>query len=207
MNIRLKKDQRIHVKLPGDLYAVMRPILMRESRTDRNREHFWTVSLDNANRILNIELVSMGSSTRTIAEPMEVFSIPLQKRAVRIMLVHNHPSGGLLPSLSDLDLTDQLIQCGRILHVPVIDHLIITEEGYYSFALGDMMDELEKSEKYVPPYELKRRYQKAASEKGRSDEKKEIARQMKKEGYDPEAISKVTGLSIASVQKLKVRLP
>jgi DNA repair protein RadC len=203
MNIHLKKDQRIKVNLPSDLYPVMKAILMRESKTDRGREHFWTVSLDNANRILNIELISMGTATKTLAEPMEVFSIPLQKRAIRLMLVHNHPSGQLLPSKEDKDLTDKLIQCGHILNLPVIDHLIITEESYYSFALSGIMDELEQSTRYVPGYEMQRRYEKAGTEKGKDERSKEIAREMKRKGIDPEIIAEVTGLSVASVKKLK----
>lgn len=203
MNIRLKKEQRIKINLPSDLYPVMRAILMRESRTDRNREHFWTVSLDNADRILNIELVSMGSVTKTVAEPMEVFGIPLQKRAVRLMLVHNHPSGRVLPSDADKDLTDRLIQCGHILHLPVTDHLIITEDNFYSFALTGLMDELERSEKYVPGYMLAKRHEKWGSEKGKRERTLEMARGFKREGVDAETVAKVTGLSVASVRRLK----
>lgn len=203
MNIRLKKDQKIRINRPSDLYPVMQAILLRESKTDRNREHFWTVSLDNANRVLNIELVSMGSVLGTIAEPMEIFSISLQKRAVRVILVHNHPSGNTLPSAADKDLTDRLIQCGRILGVPVADHLIITEENYLSFANTGLMDELERSEKYVPGYILAQRYEKAGSEKGKHERSKEIARELKRQGMEPETIAKVTGLSTASIKKLK----
>ncbi|KAA5534810.1 JAB domain-containing protein [Taibaiella lutea] len=205
MNIRLKKEEKIKVLCAEDLYGIMQRILVRESRIDRNREHLWTVSLDTAYRILNIELVSLGTVNKTLVEPMEVYSIPLQKRAVKVILVHNHPSGELKPSERDKDITDQLIQVGRIMNVPLKDHLIISETDYYSFLDSGLLNELEQSLKYVPAYEIKKRLEKMAKEIEKAEEKgkKEIARQMKKEGYAIEAIMKITGLSKAVITRLK----
>jgi DNA repair protein RadC len=76
----------------------MQQILLREDKIDQNREHFWVIGLANNNRILFIELVSLGTVNRTLVEPMEVYSLALQKRAVKIILCHNHPSG-ILPRL------------------------------------------------------------------------------------------------------------
>jgi DNA repair protein RadC len=212
MNIRLKKEEKVKVLCSDDLYGIMRRVLVRESRIDRNREHLWTVSLDTAYRILNIELVSLGTINKTLVEPMEVYSIPLQKRAVRVILVHNHPSGELTPSEQDKDVTDQLIQVGRIMHVPLMDHLIISEKDHYSFLDSGLLGELQQSLKYVPAYEIKRRYEKAArekgeqegNEKGKSEKAKEIARQMKKKGIDVELIMEFTGLSKGVIGRLKV---
>jgi DNA repair protein RadC len=126
----------------------------------------------------------MGSFKATIVEPMEVFSIPLQKRAVHLVLVHNHPSGTLKPSEADKDITDRLIQVGRIMKVPILDHLIITESSYYSFANSGLLDELSKSLKYVPAFEIKKRYEKQAEkkgkEKGNRERKKENVEKQKK---------------------------
>jgi DNA repair protein RadC len=208
MNIRLKKEEKVKVLCADDLYGIMQRILVRESRIDRNREHLWTVSLDTAYRILNIELVSLGTVNKTLVEPMEVFSIPLQKRAVKVILVHNHPSGELRPSERDKDITDQLIQVGRIMNVPLMDHLIISETACYSFLDSGLLHELQQSLKYVPAYEIKKRYEKAAIEKGEQQGvekgRKEVARQMKKEGYAIEAIMKMTGLSKAVIGRLKI---
>jgi len=208
MNVRLKKEEKIKILCSEDLYEIMQRILMSESKTDRNREHLWTVSLDNALRILNIECVSMGTINKTLVEPMEVFSIPLQKRAVQMVIVHNHPSGELEPSEADKDITDHMIQVGRIMNVPVVDHLIISEQSFYSFAHSGLLKKLEQSLKYVPAYEIKKRFEKAAeekgSEKGRNDERKQIAKQMKKEGFPIEVIAKMTGLDTAVINKLKV---
>lgn len=218
MNIRLSTLPQKHISSSEDIYAVMQRILMRENRTDRDREHFWTVSLDNAHKILNIELVSMGSVTRTLVEPMEVFSIPLQKRAVKLVLIHNHPSGTLKPSEADKDVTDRLIQVGRIMQVPVLDHLIITEKTYYSFADSGLLDELQKSLKYVPAYEIKYRQEQAAKEgekkgkekglkegeqKGEKKKAIEMARVMKEKKYPIEEIIALTGLSRSAIQAIK----
>ena len=114
MNVRLTKAQKIKIANSDDVFAVMRQILRRENRLGRNKEHFWVIGCANNHQILYIELVSLGSLTATIAEPMDVFSWALQKRCVRLILVHNHPSGALQPSRADKEITDRMIQVGRI---------------------------------------------------------------------------------------------
>ena len=207
MNIKLANKTKIQIQNSEDIYSVMQRILLRENKTDRGREHFWTISLDNANKILNIELVSLGSFKETIVEPMEVFSIPLQKRAVTLILVHNHPAGTLTPSEADKDITDHMIQVGNIMNVEVLDHLIIPENSYYSFANSGLLKELQASTKYVPAFILKERYEKAAEEKGKEkwqkEKAKEMARMMKQKGIDIETIMEISGLTKASINRLK----
>ncbi|WP_240491783.1 JAB domain-containing protein [Flavivirga aquatica] len=203
----MTEKTKIKIQDADDIYGVMQRILLREQKVDRGREHFWTISLDNANKILNIELVSMGSFKATIVEPMEVFSIPLQKRAVKLILVHNHPSGTLKPSEADKDITDHMIQVGRIMKVPVLEHLIITESTCYSFAATGLLKELEASTKYVPAFELKRRFEKAALDKGKEEGvkqgKKEMAKIMKVNREPIEKIIEYTGLTKVVINKLK----
>lgn len=127
MDINLTEAERIKVLNSKDLFGIMQRVLLQENKIDQNREHFWVVGLQTNNRILFIELVSMGSVNQTIAEPMEVFSLALQKRAVKIVLVHNHPSGELKPFNNHKELMDRIIQVGLIVNTPVIDHLIITD--------------------------------------------------------------------------------
>ncbi len=193
MNIRVKPNTKI--ESPEELYEIMQRILKREQKTDRDREHFWTISLNNANTVLNIELVSMGSVNATVIEPMEVYSIPLQKRATRVILVHNHPAGTLKPSESDKDITNRLIQAGRILHIEVLDHVIITEESFYSFSQSGLLEELEESLEYVPAYEIKAQ--------GQQEKAKEMAKVMREENVDIETIIRYTGLSKAEITKLQ----
>ena len=106
MNVILRDDEKIQVKCSEDLFEVMRKILDREEEIDKDREHFWVVGLNAGNWILFVELISLGSIKATVVEPMDVFSFALQKRAVKIIMVHNHPSKDLTPSENDKDLTD-----------------------------------------------------------------------------------------------------
>ena len=221
MNIKLANKNKITIQNSQDIYDVMQRILKREQKVDRGREHFWTISLNNALKIVNIELVSMGSFKATVVEPMEVFSIPLQKRAVKLILVHNHPSGNLKPSEADKDITDHMIQVGLIMQVPIVDHLIISESSYFSFKNSGLLEKLEKSVKYVPMYKLKQRYEKqvleaekkiAKAEKNKAKEvtkavknkAQEMAKAMKKERMSLELIIKITGLSKTDIDSIKI---
>lgn len=207
MNIKLTGNRKIKIYNAHDIYNVMREILILEEESDRMKEHFWTISLDNGNTVLNIELVSLGTATSVPVEPMEVYSIPLQKKAIKLILVHNHPSGNIVPSHNDEDITDRLIQVGLIMNVPVIDHLIITENSYYSFAESGLLANLAKSTKYVPAFVLKQQYEKAGKERGKQEgikeNQKEVAKAMLSKGYPIEEIIELTGLSKAVINRLK----
>lgn len=230
MNIKLTDEQRIRVLNSKDVYSIMQQILLREDKIDQDREHFWVIGLGTKNRILFIELVSLGSIKSTLAEPMEVFSLALQKRAAKIILCHNHPSEDLTPSAADKDITDRLIQVGIIVDVRVIDHLIISTKAHFSFAETGLLSELEKSTKYVPHFILEDRIKKQneaiaqqkkkiqaeqrkiVAEQKKSllalrNEKISIAKKLKREGIANENIAKVTGLTLEEVETLKVRKP
>ena len=205
MNVKLTDAEKIKILNSDDIYGIMQRILLREDKIDQNREHFWVIGLENNNRILFIELISLGTVNKTLAEPMEVFSFALQKRAIKIILCHNHPSGELQPSEGDKDISDRLIQVGIIVDVKVIDHLIISDKSYLSFKDIGLLDKLEKSTKYVPPYVLAERIKKEATEIANKNKTIEIAKTMKREGENIEKIALFTGLSIEEVKKLRVR--
>lgn len=207
MRIKLTETQKIKLLNADDVYSVMQKVLLRENKIERDKEHFWIIGLAQNNKMLYIELISLGTINQTLVDPMEVFSIALQKRSVKIILVHNHPSGELGPSTQDKDTTDRLIQVGKIVNVEVHDHLIISEKSYLSFLNIGLFQELQKSIKYVPAYQIKQQYKKLGIElgeqKGKKEKAVEMARAMKKEGMDTELIVKISGLSKASIQKLK----
>jgi len=182
-----------------DIYDIMRQIFKREEKLDPGREHFWVIALNNINKILNIELIAIGSATKAIVRPMEILRVPLSKGALGIMLVHNHPSGHLEPSEADKEVTDRMIQACRLMQTPVLDHVIITEHSYYSFKSSGLLLALENSIKYMLPYELEERSLKA----GREEREQEIAKQMLSEGIAMDLIRKVTGLSKKVIEKLK----
>jgi len=133
MNVRLTKDQKIKISNPQDISEIMRKILQRENKLGQEKEHFWVVGLSIKNKISYIELVSLGSISATIVNPLEVFNIAVLKKSPRIILVHNHPGESLEPSAKDLEVTKSIVDGGKVLHIEVLDHLIITTGGYCSF--------------------------------------------------------------------------
>jgi len=205
MNVKLTEAEKIKILNSDDIYRIMQGILLREDKIDQNREHFWVIGLATNNRILFIELISLGSVNKALAEPMEVFSFALQKRAVSIVLCHNHPSGELRPSDPDKDVTDRLIQVGIIVDTHVIDHLIISERSYLSFADIGLLEELKLSTKYVPTYVLEQRIKKEVIEITEKKKSIEIAKQLKRKAVDENTIAESTGLTLEEVKKLRVR--
>lgn len=141
MNVRLPKDQKIKIGSPHDIFPIMQKILMRENRLSRAKEHFWVMGLATDNKISYIELVALGSISSAVVNPLEVFNLAVSKKSPKIVLVHNHPSGNLEPSIEDKAVTDQIVEGGKTLTIEVLDHLIISEEGYFSFASEGLMNQ------------------------------------------------------------------
>jgi DNA repair protein RadC len=205
MDRQLTEAEKIKILTSDDIYSIMQKILLREQKIDQDREHFWIIGLANNLRLLFVELIGLGTVNKVLVNPMEVFSFALQKRAVQIMLCHNHPSGELKPSDADKDTTDRMIQVGRIVNTPVIDHLIISDKSYVSFGNMGLMDELAKSIKYVPPYELVDKIKAEALIVGAKNNSIEIAKELKRRAMPIDAIAEITGLTIEEINELRVR--
>jgi DNA repair protein RadC len=167
MKVNLSELEKIRLLNSDDIFTVMQRVLMRENKIERNKEHFWVIGLAANNRILYVELISLESVNETLVQPMEVYSIALQKRTVKIVLVHNHPSGSMQPSDSDKKITDKLIQVGLFLTIPVIDHLIINEKLYYSFSESALLHDLTVNSRYLLPYKVQEKMQKEAEKVGK----------------------------------------
>ena len=103
------------------------------------REYFYILFLNRSNKIIGFFQLSSGGISGTVADPKLAFSIALKCIASSIILVHNHPSGNAKPSECDISLTRKFKEGGKLLDIAVLDHLIITEEGFYSFADEGMM--------------------------------------------------------------------
>jgi DNA repair protein RadC len=101
---------------------------------DLNREVFAVLFLNQANKINHFEIVSEGGITGTVADPRVILKKALEENAVSIILCHNHPSGSLKPSRADEELTVKIREAARFLDIRVLDHIIVSETGYYSFA-------------------------------------------------------------------------
>ncbi|MES2688807.1 MAG: JAB domain-containing protein [Bacteroidota bacterium] len=202
MNIKLTPAQKIKVLNSADVYAIMQQVLLREKKIDRDKEHFWLVCLAQNNSILFIELISLGSVNATVVEPMDVFSFALQKRAVKLIMVHNHPSGELQPSASDTELTDKMLAIGKFLKVPVIEHLIISEQNYYSFVDSGLLKRIEKNTTYDLSFtEIDRLLDEMKEVKKKNT--LELAKKALQEGSTVEFVSKIFGLTKKQVERLR----
>ena len=116
-----------------DVAPVFRAILDAESEMDRDKEHFWVLCLNTKNHILRVELVTLGLLDQTVVHPREVFRPAIGCSAKCIILAHNHPSGDPTPSDKGETLTAQLIDCGKMLDIPVMDHVVIGHgDDYWS---------------------------------------------------------------------------
>jgi DNA repair protein RadC len=113
----------------GDAYNILKPLM-----ADLNEEEFRIILLNKANKVIGVELMSMGGRSGTVVDPRVIFKTSLLSNATGLIVAHNHPSGNLTPSNEDISLTKKLKEAGNFLEIKLMDHLIITANGYYSFA-------------------------------------------------------------------------
>jgi DNA repair protein RadC len=121
--------ERKKITSSRDAYEYFTSIL-----SDHLYEAFYILLLNRANKVIQSLRVSEGGVSGTVADPKKIFKMALEHNACNIILCHNHPSGNVQPSDTDIKLTRKLKAAGEILDLPVLDHLIIGEENYYSFA-------------------------------------------------------------------------
>jgi len=106
---------------------------------DKKQEHFVVLTLDGASHIINIRTVFIGTLTQSIVHPREVFADAIADRAASIIIAHNHPSGTLKASQADIRITERLKEVGSLVGIDLLDHVIISHTGYYSFADEGML--------------------------------------------------------------------
>jgi len=116
------------------VFNIMQPLI-----GELLHEEFWIIYLNNSNTIVHKEQLSKGGLTGTLVDGRLVFKMAIELYATAIILCHNHPSGKLQPSVADKAITKKLIQAGETLDIKVLDHLIITENAYFSFADENLM--------------------------------------------------------------------
>jgi len=112
---------------------------LRVMLQDHCREVFAVIFLNQANRVNHFEVVSQGGITGTVADPRLILKKALDAHAVNLILCHNHPSGNLKPSKADEELTLKIREAARFFDIKVIDHIIVSNDGYFSFADEGMM--------------------------------------------------------------------
>ena len=103
------------------------------------KEVFYVMLLNNSNHVLGVSKISEGGMTSTVVDIRILFQTALKSHAVAIILAHNHPSGNLKPSQSDIQLTKKIRLAGETLDIKLLDHVILTNENYFSFADESML--------------------------------------------------------------------
>jgi DNA repair protein RadC len=120
---------RPRITCSRDAFNVIAPLI-----TDLYHEEFWVLLLNQANEVIDRKKVSSGGMTATVVDSRQFFRMAIEGKAVAVIAVHNHPSGNLKPSQADIQLTQKLVLAGKTIEVPLLDHLIVSERGFYSFA-------------------------------------------------------------------------
>ncbi len=120
----------------GRAYASSRDVFQHfKSRLSHlQKECCWVLLLDGKNRLLRLKQVAEGSLTAALAHPREVFRPAVQEASAGIICVHNHPSGDPKPSVEDIELTRRLAETGRVLGIRLLDHVVVSDQSYFSFA-------------------------------------------------------------------------
>ncbi len=130
----LIKDQ-VKIKDAGDVVKLV------EELKERKQEYFLTLTLDGASNLIQKRTVFIGTLNQSLVHPREVFADAITDRAAAIIFVHNHPSGNLTPSKEDKLITERLIKVGNIVGINVLDHIIISKNGHFSFKAEGILEE------------------------------------------------------------------
>jgi DNA repair protein RadC len=117
------------IKSSSDIYNLFRPVIAHLPH-----EEFWITLLNRANKVRHRFNISKGGLTGTVIDVRLILKKGLENNASSMILCHNHPSGNIQPSEADIHITSKLKDAGKIMEIPVLDHLIVTENGYFSFA-------------------------------------------------------------------------
>lgn len=130
---RRRAAQAVHEK-PKITSSQEAFMLLQTYISDSLTEEFWVLYLNQGNFVVRKEQISKGGISQTSVDLRVIFKIALQEMATSIILAHNHPSGNLNPSKADINLTEKIITAGKNLDIQVLDHLIVTQKSYFSFA-------------------------------------------------------------------------
>ncbi len=130
---RANRNPQGIINEPKDIVPFIQNYAMRPT------EHLLAVSLNGAREIISIHVICSGSGNMAVLRPADIFAEAVKERASAIVVSHNHPSGSLLPSLDDIKTTEVLLDASRLLGIALLDHIIITRDGYFSFTEHNML--------------------------------------------------------------------
>ena len=129
-SLSVKASDRQKIRCSDEIEKIVRNIFP----SIEHREYFYLICLNRSNQVLGYHQVSVGGITGTVADIRIIFQTALKANSSSIVVAHNHPSGNTTPSESDCQLTNKIKDAGKLLDIPVLDHLILTAESYLSFA-------------------------------------------------------------------------
>lgn len=129
----IKTDKGRVADNPRIIAKILASILQAEDEIDRAKEHLYVIGTNITNKILYIDLVSLGTRSQTLVSIPEIFRRAISKGTDKIILAHNHPSGEVEPSDADRSITKRAVAAGKILEIELLDHVILGGENYYSF--------------------------------------------------------------------------
>ncbi len=122
------KPEGHKIEFPADIFPLIRHY------GDRKQEHFLCASVNGANEVMNVRVVTIGLVNKSQVHPREVFADVIAERASAVIVAHNHPHGALQPSNEDIQVTRRLKEAAKILGLKLLDHIIFNSKGYHSFA-------------------------------------------------------------------------
>lgn len=127
------KPEGLKIKFPADVVPLIRHY------GDRKQEHFICVSINGANEVMSVRVITIGLINKSHVHPREVFADVISERASAVIIAHNHPVGELAPSKDDIEITNQIKAAGKVLGINLLDHIIFNGKSYYSFAENDIL--------------------------------------------------------------------
>ena len=125
------KPEGLKIKFPADILPLI------QHYGDRKQEHFLCISINGANEVMNVRVVTIGLVNKSQVHPREVFADVISERACAVIIAHNHPHGDLKPSIEDVAVTKRIKEAAAILGISLLDHIIFNNKGYYSFVEND----------------------------------------------------------------------
>lgn len=132
--LHAEKETKIKLNNPKSIYQSSKYLFY-----DKKQEYFYCLYFDNKQRLIERKLLFMGTINKSIVHPREVFKEAYLLSASSIICMHNHPSGDVIPSVEDIELTKALVKVGQVANIPIIDHIVVSNTNYYSFYENDLL--------------------------------------------------------------------
>ena len=129
-----REDKTIRIQIPSDAVPIL-----GHWRINARTEGFYVIALNGAHEVIRVRTITKGLVNRTMVHPREVFRGAIMDDAAAVVVAHNHPSGNLVPSTEDDKVTRQLIDAGQVVGIAVLDHVIVSKCGYFSYLEADRL--------------------------------------------------------------------